>query len=465
MSETEVNSKAEITVKKRPLPLWRRIVLAIVLLAIAGLVVLMLAGYWMERRLGAEITKISEAGEPLRFSDLCEQPAIANSREDAAVHYMMVFSRIPPKDFEGLSRVNTFYRINLLSLPASQFPSEVREQIKQSLSTLRPALESMDKAAQLHLSGFDIGLEAGLEVCKERLQSVRAAAYLLSLRTLDLVLQGDGDAAANSVISMLKLMRVFDGYPITVVYRTKAAGMVLACHDIRLLLEYSHPSDESLARIRKVLSETFGSDALLRMLLAERIYQIEYVRNFIPEGVASRLLQNPPIVLPERLSVPGLTWRRLKIRRNAVRALRDMAWLIAASRRPWPEPLDAVFGSGEEPPKRSSRLLSKVSPFVQLSGGTLGAVHCTLLAVAVERYHRRHGRPPDSLEEIVPAHLDSIPPDPFTGGDLLYKIDSEAYVVYSVGVNRVDDGGQVTTSTDGRVAIDLGLRIPHRKEK
>ena len=67
-------------------------------------------------------------------------------------------------------------------------------------------------------------------------------------------------------------------------------------------------------------------------------------------------------------------------------------------------------------------------------------------AVALERFHLRHGRWPDTWQEMIPAELAEVPRDPFTGGELrLLPVDEEAGrtrpVIYSLGLNCTDDGG------------------------
>lgn len=64
-----------------------------------------------------------------------------------------------------------------------------------------------------------------------------------------------------------------------------------------------------------------------------------------------------------------------------------------------------------------------------------------LVAIALELYRRRHGRWPERLEQLVPDLLPSVPPDRFDGQPLRYKVTDGLPVVYSVGADRVDDGG------------------------
>jgi hypothetical protein len=64
-------------------------------------------------------------------------------------------------------------------------------------------------------------------------------------------------------------------------------------------------------------------------------------------------------------------------------------------------------------------------------------------ALAVKWYQADHdGRPPATLEELVPKYLPATPADPFAPGGkpLRYVADAKRLVVYSVGENGTDDG-------------------------
>lgn len=72
-----------------------------------------------------------------------------------------------------------------------------------------------------------------------------------------------------------------------------------------------------------------------------------------------------------------------------------------------------------------------------------------LLRVAIERYHRDAGAYPDRLQDLVPSQLAVIPSDPLApDGRFRYRVlapDPSAagsYLLYSVGVDGVDDGGR-----------------------
>ena len=240
--------------------------------------------------------------------------------------------------------------------------------------------------------------------------------------------------------------------------------MRLACGDIYLLLQRGRASEKSLARLQEALSQTIPTDALERMFLTERVYQLELARNLIPENITAQFLQDTVPPLPERLSMPRTRWIRLRLQQRAARYLRDTADLIVAVQQPWPQPLDtiaAVPGSAEGP----DQLHARAAAFVHLTAETLAFVRCTVLAIAIERYRRSHGQVPGSLDDICPGFIDSIPMDPFTGRKLLYHHDQETHVVYSVGSNRRDDGALITPKADQKRALDLGLAIRFGESK
>ncbi|MFH1537663.1 MAG: hypothetical protein ABIH66_01800 [bacterium] len=62
------------------------------------------------------------------------------------------------------------------------------------------------------------------------------------------------------------------------------------------------------------------------------------------------------------------------------------------------------------------------------------------IRLALLAYEKQNGVLPDSLDELVPEFLSEIPEDPFDGKQIRY--DREKGIIYSVGENLVDDGGE-----------------------
>ncbi|MBI4558805.1 MAG: hypothetical protein HY706_14580 [Candidatus Hydrogenedentes bacterium] len=71
-------------------------------------------------------------------------------------------------------------------------------------------------------------------------------------------------------------------------------------------------------------------------------------------------------------------------------------------------------------------------------------------AVAAERFRVARGKLPETLDELVPDFLESVPVDPFDGNSIRYKKLSRGFVVYSIGKNGKDDGGDFGLMSEQR---------------
>jgi hypothetical protein len=78
-----------------------------------------------------------------------------------------------------------------------------------------------------------------------------------------------------------------------------------------------------------------------------------------------------------------------------------------------------------------------------------------------ERYRLKHGKWPAKLDDLVPAYIPEVPKDPFDGKPMRFKRWADGIVVYSVGRNELDDGGDVA-SPDLK---DYGYRLWDREKR
>ncbi len=100
------------------------------------------------------------------------------------------------------------------------------------------------------------------------------------------------------------------------------------------------------------------------------------------------------------------------------------------------------------------------NPFVALLSPSLAKVwtlekrHRALLtllkcAVAIACYQAETGRPPATLNDLLPKYLTSLPMDPYSqGGMLVYRVDGLVATLYSLGEDGDDDGGRAAPEDD-----------------
>lgn len=80
-----------------------------------------------------------------------------------------------------------------------------------------------------------------------------------------------------------------------------------------------------------------------------------------------------------------------------------------------------------------------LAPAASQSAQSEAKIRQTILACALERYRQAHGNYPERLDQ-----LDVDPRfrrDPVTDGDMVYRLEKDGYVIYSLGWNLKDDGG------------------------
>ena len=80
----------------------------------------------------------------------------------------------------------------------------------------------------------------------------------------------------------------------------------------------------------------------------------------------------------------------------------------------------------------------------------------TVAAIALRRHQLRHRKSPASLGSLVPELLTSVPVDYMDGKPLRYRLNADGtFVLYSVGLDGKDDGGNPAPVTTGKPFDDI----------
>src|SRR5208283_2844567 len=78
-------------------------------------------------------------------------------------------------------------------------------------------------------------------------------------------------------------------------------------------------------------------------------------------------------------------------------------------------------------------------------------------ACALERFRLAHGNYPETLDALPPQFITALPHDLINGQPLHYRrTDDGRFVLYSVGWDEKDDGGQTAFTKSGSVDRNNG---------
>jgi hypothetical protein len=82
----------------------------------------------------------------------------------------------------------------------------------------------------------------------------------------------------------------------------------------------------------------------------------------------------------------------------------------------------------------------------------------TQVAFALAAYRADHKRYPANLNELASKYITKVPGDLFSGKALIYRTIDDGYLLYSVGVNELDEDGHWTD--DDPRGDDPRVRMP-----
>lgn len=417
-----------------------------------SLVVLVLAYVIWDRveayRLSRTIAAIAARGEPVRYADALPVPRTDEQRQ-ASNLYAQAAAFAREQAAEDNSRAS---RLDV------DKPGGAELSLPDMVAAYRPdasALQALDQATPLDFRGFDPADRGTREYELSQLASQAC------LRADLAAAQGDGERAAAALVAAVRLQRTLDSA------LNRSAHAVRVLGSLRILFRHTQPPDQALAALQRAFDSWPDEDQMLPYMLQQRARFIEIagdgMQPFAP-GVA-RFLLHPFVSRSGRIGItsfePVIALARLPLaERSAAVQQMDAAWAAYRLQSRWRY---RIFGELLDP-----------SPVVY--GGwavsqakqELAARRVAVATLAIERFRRAHaGTAPSDLGQLVPTFLAAVPDDPFSMQRLVYRRESDGYIVYSVDTNRKDDGGElyghgaaIAKHVGPQSPRDLGVRVP-----
>jgi hypothetical protein len=405
----------------------------------AGLIYYAVTNWRASARLEKTIARLRAAGEPIRLADLGRAPI--PPEENA-----FTFLKRAEADIKAIE--NEVSAAETAELDAKRKREEEAGQTTAEtandddvispavLAAMRTALAAYPKAVPLLLEAsrcpdFDWQLDVNLaprdftaamiDLFKPMRGGVRVLNYQAQIDLAD----GRADDALQSALAIMRLSRLLDREPTLVVSLVSLACFNVGVHAANDALRLGPISDASQQALEDELAQQLPIEAAKHTLKTERPFMLEHYRDFLADGVGW---------LPS-MKNDACTSAEL------VDALLETLPLGTASTDPKVREILA----------RSGPLTASLEPSFQ---AYLHAVRRQLATLRSLRILATLSRNKFSPEAAVPQ-LDELGlpaseiVDPFNGEPMRLKKLPEGWLIYSVGRDLKDDGGDVADKDVG----------------
>jgi len=393
-------------------------------------------------RIAGELARIREAGEPASAIELEEHYQLPPGVEDTTDLWIDAMRPLDTKAFGADAGELPVVGTGESEIPPPGQPWDDLEAVEALLRKYDASLGAMHEAAELDGAAcYPVEFGDGFFMLLDHVQRVRGGARLLTLQAHVAAHRGDPRGAARSIRAIFSLARSLEREPVLVSLMVRLACDGIAREQLKKLLPSVGFSDADLARLQDVLRAIDYHDGLYRGMLGERAMGIHTFENPNPSEE-----ENP---------IPAGGFWRFTQGGGFVFYLEHMGGLVVAAKQPWPQALraaDQAEAKLDDLAAGASPLTKVTHVFPLLLAPAIGAAFeatarnvamngAADAAIAIELYRRRHGKLPERLKQLVPDFLPQIPTDPFDGQPLKYVVREEEYLIYSVGRDRVDNGG------------------------
>lgn len=316
-------------------------------------------------------------------------------------------------------------------------------------------------------------LSAGFYAPLPHLAKLKSAATSLSLLTAHFARRGDFDATLAALRSLIAVESVLAHEPTTISQLVRLATAGPALHRAWDVLHARPWTDEQLRQLQAALPATRFAEAMVYGLEGERALFLLSMNRFTARdlrGMIEGEMFEPPDDLASPRAIEGGAGGALARLGNLRFHLFLFGWGDQA-KATYLDTMDRILSTGRaavaaqsrssfdanldldallRPAGRRAALRTvyarSTTPALARSVnlGFSSDVHRDLLAtdIALQRYHRRHGRYPESLDRVVPDFLSVVPVDAMDGRPLRYRLEpAGTFRLWSAGDDRHDDDG------------------------
>ncbi|HUL51190.1 MAG TPA: hypothetical protein VLU94_01265 [Candidatus Nitrosotalea sp.] len=337
-----------------------------------------------------------------------------------------------------------------LSLPS--LPNNPASDILIALDSIKSDLNELRDAASRPYAVMRLNCPDPMSMETPNFVSLRDLSQILYLRATAELRLGRADEAFADVCVICRLADAANSSPTLIGAMIHCALDGLAVQAFWEGWVTGQWSDHQLEMFQKKFEKVNLLLAVDNAIRAERAFVNEIMEN-PPQGKISSVFGNGGNPWHSRLLDFGFRFGGL-IQKNEItfNRLIDDSMLPnfdASAQRVFPQQCrenSARLGQELSHPTPFNYLATMATPnfsnALRVVARNQTSVNLAALACGLERYRRRHGQYPDTLESLVPDFSATLPHDLINGRPLKYhRVEEGSFLLYSIGWNEKDDGG------------------------
>jgi hypothetical protein len=365
---------------------------------------------------------------------------------------------------------------NYLNHATDEFPTAPKPQtpardVLLALSKFDSAVEELRQASRRPYANVPLNYEEGFNTggtLLPYLAALKRCTQLLQLRAIAELADGQNAEALDDVKLLLYLDNSIRNSPFLISGLVRMAMLQYTLQSIWEGLAQHKWSDEQLVVLDAELAQIdFLADYEFTMR-GERAFAIasfenqrrtrESISGFVTLQGNSELVTNKLTLMPSAyFDQNELTFARM-----------HQQWILPLvdtnSRTVSPAALQRAENSVQAGLKHYSpykvqalMLFPAIGNAVKKFAAVQASIDLARVACALERYRLAHAQYPETLDALAPQFIEKLPHDIINGQPLRYRrTDDRQFILYSVGWNETDDGGQVVFAKNGSVDREKG---------
>jgi hypothetical protein len=356
--------------------------------------------------------------------------------------------------------------------PAPSDPQSPAKDVLLALSVYDSVIEELRQASLLPYSRFPLNYDSDNPslVYLPHLASLKRCAMFLQLRAIAELQNGENQKALDDIKLSLRLMNCVRSEPFLISHLVRLSQATIMLQPVYEGLAQHKWSDAQLAELDSELAKLdFVTDYQFSMrgeafILQQSIF--DYMRrhpnqllNFNPSDYDPR---------PQYTRLLGYVIPDGWYYQNQTRCIRMMIEYCIPIADPKAQTISPALVRAADAALTADT--ARVTPYnigerllipapasaARRFAYTQGAVNLARAAIALERFRLATGGYPAFLDDLKSQHLPTAPHDVINGLPLHYSRTNDAFILYSVGWNETDDGGQLVLRETGTPDPALG---------